>query len=124
MADEPVELNSIPEIVKQAIPVIDTSETQPPITSQLSEAIAEMLSSSFEEFTNNVVSSLQCPAKSTSADVEAQEAKAALHPAAFSVPYPRNPNFFGRLSALSQLFGMWKPGEKGRIAVVGLGGIG
>ncbi|RDL39610.1 Uncharacterized protein BP5553_03950 [Venustampulla echinocandica] len=40
------------------------------------------------------------------------------------VPYPRNPDFVGRSAALSQLFSMWKPGRKGRIAVVGLGGIG
>ncbi len=42
----------------------------------------------------------------------------------FEVPYSRNPDFVGRFSALSQLFGMWEAGTKGRIAVAGLGGIG
>ncbi|KAG9233756.1 hypothetical protein BJ875DRAFT_511220 [Amylocarpus encephaloides] len=42
----------------------------------------------------------------------------------FNVPYARNPNFGGRSASLKQLFEMWKPRSKGRIAIVGLGGIG
>ncbi|KAL2075391.1 hypothetical protein VTL71DRAFT_334 [Oculimacula yallundae] len=44
----------------------------------------------------------------------------------FEVPHPRNPKFVGRTSALSQLFGIWNPGQTShaRIAIAGLGGIG
>jgi hypothetical protein len=42
----------------------------------------------------------------------------------FEVPHVRDPKFFGRSEALGRLFGLWRPGKRGRIAVVGLGGIG
>ena len=42
----------------------------------------------------------------------------------FDVPYSRNENFVGRDASLAQLFSLWRPDRKGRIAVVGLGGIG
>lgn len=38
--------------------------------------------------------------------------------------HDRNRNFVGRNAELGKLFGLWKPGRKGRIAVVGLGGVG
>ncbi|KAF8866983.1 hypothetical protein BDZ45DRAFT_180354 [Acephala macrosclerotiorum] len=53
-----------------------------------------------------------------------QDVIAAPVEAVFSMPYTRSPDFVGRFSILSQLFGLWKPGENGRIGVVGLGGIG
>jgi len=101
--------------------------------SQLSDAIALFLHTSFDDIGKNLVKRLQAPEAEAPLRVQIKETDSNLplplpevEPTArllFNVPQ-RNPNFVGRSALLSQLFGMWRPGQKGRIAVVGLGGIG
>lgn len=90
------------------------------IAARLSETVASILSNSIGNITQTLVEKLETSGPMAAPDVEA----VAPFEAPFSVPYTRNPNFVGRFSTLSQLFGMWKPGEMGRVGVVGLGGIG
>ncbi|TVY35492.1 Nephrocystin [Lachnellula occidentalis] len=120
-----------------------TEETTPMVTSlasQLSDAIASFLHTSFDDVAKNLVIRLQAPEARATSKLEVKgiepsppppppspppkpELKPKPQPL-FNVPYARNSDFVGRSAHLSQLFGMWKPGHKGRIAVAGLGGIG
>ncbi|TVY27605.1 Nephrocystin-3 [Lachnellula hyalina] len=118
-------------------------ETTPIVTSlaaQLSDAIAAFLHASFDDVAKNLVTRLQAPEAKAAPKLEVKEIEPSPPPPPpppepepepesepeplFNVPYARNPDFVGRSSHLSQLFGMWKPGHKGRISVAGLGGIG
>ena len=118
-------------------------ETTPIVTSlaaQLSDAIAAFLQASFDDVAKNLVTRLQAPEAKAAPKLEVKDIEPSPPPPPpppepepepesepeplFNVPYARNPDFVGRSSHLSQLFGMWKPGHKGRIAVAGLGGIG
>lgn len=102
------------------------------VTPQFSEAVATFLYDSLNDATKSLVVRLKTsknesgdgsPDKEdshTPAHSESSEGTMSL----FNVPYTRNPNFVGRSAALSKLFAMWKPGNKGRIAIAGLGGIG
>jgi hypothetical protein len=106
------------------------------VVSQLSDAIARFLFTSFDDVAKNLVERLL--ENRTSVIPEVEEMKAPAPSAAeppppppppppaptFVVPLTRNPEFGGRAGSLDQLFGMWKPCQKRRIAVVGLGGIG
>jgi hypothetical protein len=56
--------------------------------------------------------------------IKAQPVPAPVPQTEFVVPHERNPKFVGRAEELGRLFEMWMPGRKGRIAVVGLGGVG
>jgi hypothetical protein len=56
--------------------------------------------------------------------IKLQPAPEPVHKPTFDVPHDRNQNFVGRSEELGKLFEMWRPGKKGRIAVVGLGGVG
>ena len=103
------------------------------IAAHMTESIAKYIFSALDDIMGNLVLRLE------SADLRDPQKEGGLskppplnlgHSAsqfrapAFDVPYSRNPDFVGRFSALSQLFGMWEAGSKGRIAVAGLGGIG
>lgn len=99
---------------------------------QLSDSLSQILITTLDTVKKNLVDHIQSSMIEESASEDAKEppvvqevATAASH-SAFSVPHPRNPDFVGRISALSQLFGMWNPGQtsQARIAIVGLGGIG
>lgn len=113
--------------------------TEEPITtgtslsSQLSDAIASFLYTSFDDVAKNLVTRLQAPEAKPIQRTEIQELKPPPPPSQepepdpeplFNVPYARNPDFVGRSAHLSRLFEMWRPSQKGRIAIVGLGGIG
>jgi hypothetical protein len=104
------------------------------VASQLSDAIARFLFTSFDDVAKNLVERLLENSTSVIPEVEmeAPAPEAAEPPPppppppvpTFVVPLTRNPEFVGRAAPLDQLFGMWKPCQKRRIAVVGLGGIG
>jgi len=91
------------------------------ITSQLSDALA--LFTSFDESIKTLVTRLQST-ESNLLSKPKQEGSVPTSSAAFHVPFPRNEHFLGRFSNLSQIFGMWRPHQRCRIAVVGLGGLG
>jgi hypothetical protein len=125
---------------------------RPSIASQLSDAIAQFLYAAFDDVAKSLVARLQSADKTLATPPETpppapllpqgpievrvielpppkEEAPPPPPPPpppspAFDIPYPRNQSFVGRFNALAQLFGMWKPGQNGRITVVGLGGIG
>lgn len=118
---EPTQQYTPPEDTPEiAEGVLDKAATDL-IAAKLSETIAGILSNSIGDITKTLVDKLETSGSIMSAPENEAPAPA---DAIFSVPYTRSPNFVGRFSALSQLFGMWKPGENGRIGVVGLGGIG
>ena len=110
----------------------ESTPTGTSLGSQLSDAIASFLYTSFDDVAKNLVTRLQAPEAKATPKVEVKEIQPSPPPAPpepepeplFNVPYARNSDFVGRSANLSQLFGMWKPGHKGRIAVAGLGGIG
>lgn len=56
--------------------------------------------------------------------IKAQPVPQPVPVAKFEVAHARSRNFFGRSEEFGRLFAMWKPAKAGRIAVVGLGGIG
>ncbi|KAH6724395.1 hypothetical protein BKA61DRAFT_465109 [Leptodontidium sp. MPI-SDFR-AT-0119] len=99
---------------------------------QLSESLSQILLTTFDTVTKNLVNHVQnsTAEEFTSGDLNeapvVQDIVASPSPPVFKVPHPRNPDFVGRISALSQLFGMWNPGQisQARIAIVGLGGVG
>jgi len=101
---------------------------------QLSDAIASFLYTSFDDVAKNLVTRLQAPEAKAVPTVEVKVIEPSPPPPPslpepepeplFNVPYARKPDFVGRSAHLSQLFRMWKPGDRGRIALVGLGGIG
>ena len=100
---------------------------------QFSEAVASFLYDSLNDATKSLVVRLKTPAGNPGSGAENKEDEHTPPDSEserdgslplFNVPYARNPNFVGRSEALSQLFAMWKPGSRGRIALVGLGGIG
>ncbi len=99
------------------------------ITNQLSDAISQILFASFDDASKKLTSRNQAEVlDSTTLDakvVQPDHFVISSSPA-FKVPHQRNTEFAGRIAALSQLFGMWNPGQtsQARIAIVGLGGIG
>ncbi|KAH7419490.1 hypothetical protein BKA64DRAFT_611403 [Cadophora sp. MPI-SDFR-AT-0126] len=117
-------------------PAIGIAKQEPPstgcITEQLSESLSQILLTTFDTVSKTLIDRVQ------SSDAEKLEVEDAENtpvsdeeatkpsPPAFKVPHARNPDFLGRISALSQLFGMWNPGQtsQARIAIVGLGGMG
>ena len=88
------------------------------VVTQLSEAITKFLST-FEDLTKVFAERIQ----KSEISAESQITEVSSDPI-FCPPYPRNLDFVGRSDSLSQLFGLWKPGQRGRIGVCGLGGIG
>jgi len=99
-----------------------------PGVSQLSEAVAKFLTvaTSFDDIAKGLIENLQTPIKVDVVQVNqvTSEPPPAPSTPAFAVPFPRNAGFVGRSESLSQLFGLWRPRQKGRIAVSGLGGVG
>lgn len=103
-----------------------------PTGPQFSEAVASFLYDSLNDATKSLVVRLKNPPEKPSQDADKEDELTPLgpendsdaRPSLFNVPYARNPHFGGRSEALRQLFEMWKPGSRGRIAVIGLGGIG
>lgn len=97
-----------------------------PITHQLSDAIAELLFSSFSEATRSLANKLQQKADQEQAEEDAKElaVRPKIELETFDIPHKRNGRFVGRVAAISHLFGMWRPGTKSALAVTGLGGIG
>lgn len=91
------------------------------IASQLSDALA--LFNSFDESVKSLVNSLQC-SNNPSISKPEQETPSPVTIAPFQVPHLRNLNFHGRFSLLSRMLGMWRPQQRCRIAVAGLGGFG
>lgn len=108
----------------------DAIKDQHSIAHQLSDAISQIIFASFDDASKNLASRTQATEVVESATVHAQDIQldhsAISSPPAFKVPHQRNSEFVGRIAALSQLFGMWNPGQtsQARIAIVGLGGIG
>jgi hypothetical protein len=102
-----------------------------PTGPQFSEAVASFLYDSLNDATKSLVVRLK---NSESRSENNQGGEEHTPPGSetgsdsprylFDVPHARNKGFAGRDTALKELFGMWKPGAQGRIAVVGLGGIG
>jgi hypothetical protein len=95
----------------------DTASPQ----SKLSELVAQLLQESFSEVTERLINRLQNTDERTESQVKPEHE---VHKPEFVVPHSRNENFVGRDASLGQLFGLWRPACKGRIAIVGLGGIG
>jgi len=91
------------------------------IASQLSDALA--LFNSFDESVKSLVTRLQSNENNFVVKPE-HEGTASKVPAPFHVPYTRNSQIHGRFSTLSQIFGMWRPQQRCRVSVVGLGGVG
>ncbi|TVY85502.1 Kinesin light chain [Lachnellula suecica] len=117
------------------MPVEGTIASGTSLGSQLSDAITTFLYRSFEDVAKNLVTRLAATETKSVANVEEKEIISAPSPSSpseaetepkplFNVPHERNPDFVGRSVSFAQLFGIWKPGSKGRIAVVGLGGTG
>lgn len=92
------------------------------ITSQLSDALA--LFNSFDESIKTLVTRLQSTENNIMVKPEHVEGSTPISSTPFHVPHQRNQQFLGRFSNLSQIFGMWRPNQRCRIAVVGLGGLG
>ncbi|KAH7342537.1 hypothetical protein BKA65DRAFT_457563 [Rhexocercosporidium sp. MPI-PUGE-AT-0058] len=128
--------NAEPEEEKLSETVAETvTETAAPEShsiDQLSGPLSQILLATFDTVTKSLVDHVQNSKAKESASGDAkdtpvvQEEAALPSPPASQIPHPQNPDFVGRISALSQLFGMWNPGQtsQARIAIVGLGGIG
>ncbi|EKD19935.1 uncharacterized protein L3040_002384 [Drepanopeziza brunnea f. sp. 'multigermtubi'] len=98
---------------------------------QLSDAISHILLASLEAATKKLVNRNEVSAEKEAGHADTNEFQVPREPflsspATFKVPHSRNLDFVGRIPALSQLFGMWNPGQtsQARIAIVGLGGVG
>lgn len=98
---------------------------------QLSDAISHILLASLDAATKKLVGRTEVLAEKEVDSLEENHPRVpqpsgTSTPPIFQVPHSRNPEFVGRIPALSQLFGMWNPGKtsQARIAIVGLGGIG
>jgi hypothetical protein len=109
------------------------TETQEriPTGPQFSEAVASFLYDSLNDATKSLVVRLKNPDPRPVQDgvkeedtPPGSESESDSPQSLFNIPYARNAEFGGRSTALKELFAMWKPGAQGRIAVVGLGGIG
>jgi hypothetical protein len=122
------------------------SDADPYVLAKLSEHISQHLNKSLDDAVENLSVKLQDTAKDAIADTreintiieqsvrEAVE-KALERPVGAAVETTpresefkflprRNPHFVGRTSTLPRLLSLWKPDQKSRLAVVGLGGIG
>lgn len=132
--DPPQDAELVEEMVLEAVvePVTGVRALESRSMEQLSESLSQILLTTFDTVTKNLVNHVQnsTAEEFTSRDLNeapvVQDIVASPSPLAFKVPHPRNPDFVGRISALSQLFGMWNPGQisQARIAIVGLGGVG
>jgi len=125
------------ELGPEPEPVIEAVKPEPQspnfITEQLSGSLSQILLATFDTVSkymanraqNSEVEKLDSEDAEDTAVISEEIAKPSP-PNAFKVPHARNPGFVGRISALSQLFGMWNPGHtsQARIAIVGLGGTG
>ncbi|KAE8441173.1 hypothetical protein EG329_005802 [Mollisiaceae sp. DMI_Dod_QoI] len=120
LPQEHIPSSSDPEVAEQNT----NGATTDRIASQLSETIAGILSDSLGDITKTLVDKLETSGSIMASSVAPETEAATLSEAVFSVPYTRSSNFVGRFASLSQLFGMWKPNDNGRIGLVGLGGIG
>ncbi|RAL59852.1 hypothetical protein DID88_000481 [Monilinia fructigena] len=122
------------------------SDADPYVLTKLSEHISQYLNKSLDEIVENLSLRLQDTAKDAIADTREintiieQAVREAVEKAVeksvvteveppsteseFKFPPSRNPNFVGRSSTLAKLLSLWKPVQKSRLAVVGLGGIG
>ncbi|KAH8668133.1 hypothetical protein BGZ60DRAFT_44295 [Tricladium varicosporioides] len=97
------------------------------VSAQLSEAIASFLFTSFDDATKNLASRLHEKPIEDEPEPTPPESEPEPEPEPeplFNVPYERNSHFVGRNDKLGELFSLWRPGQPGRIAVIGLGGIG
>jgi hypothetical protein len=102
-----------------------------PTGPQFSEAVATFLYDSLNDATKSLVVRLKNPENNRTHahggeehTPPGSETGSDSPRSLFNVPYARNEKFMGRDTALKELFAMWKPEVQGRIAVVGLGGIG
>ncbi|KAG4027579.1 hypothetical protein MFRU_028g00020 [Monilinia fructicola] len=122
------------------------SDADPYVLTKLSEHISQHLNKSLDEAVENLSLRLQDTAKDAIADTREintiieQAVREAVEKAVeksvvteveppsteseFKFPPSRNSNFVGRSSTLAKLLSLWKPVQKSRLAVVGLGGIG
>ncbi|KAM3069623.1 hypothetical protein ACMFMG_005724 [Clarireedia jacksonii] len=122
------------------------SDADPFVLTKLSEHISQHLNKSLDDAVENLSVKLQDTAKDAIADTrdintiieksvrEAVEKalERSVGTAVETTPRERefkflprrNPNFVGRTSTLPKLLGLWKPEQKSRLAVVGLGGVG
>ncbi|TGO47076.1 hypothetical protein BOTNAR_0546g00030 [Botryotinia narcissicola] len=122
------------------------SDADPYILIKLSEHVSQHLNKSLDQAVENLSLRLQDTAKDAIADTREintiidQAVREAVEKAfeksvvtevepssvqsEFKFSPPRNSNFVGRSSTLAKLLSLWKPDQKSRLAVVGLGGIG
>lgn len=122
------------------------SDADPYILTKLSEHVSQHLNKSLDQAVENLSLRLQDTAKDAIADTREintiidQAVREAVEKAfeksvvtevepssiqsEFKSPPPRNSHFVGRSSTLAKLLSLWKPDQKSRLAVVGLGGIG
>jgi tetratricopeptide (TPR) repeat protein len=91
--------------------------------------IPELMSSvlqSVDEIAKNILSRLQTPEMPKGPEFKPDSPKEEPPPPkpSFEVPHNRNEGFVGRAAELGTLFAMRKPRKRGRMGLVGLGGIG
>lgn len=122
------------------------SDADPYVLTKLSEHISQHLNKSLDQAVDNLSLRLQDTAKDAIADTReintiieqavreavekaveksvVTEVESSATESEFKFPPSRNSNFVGRSSTLAKLLSLWKPDQKSRLAVVGLGGIG
>lgn len=122
------------------------SDANPYVLTKLSEHVSQHLNKSLDQAVENLSLRLQDTAKDAIADTReintiidqvvreavekafeksvVTEVEPCSKQSEFKFPPPRNSNFVGRSSTLAKLLSLWKPDQKSRLAVVGLGGIG
>ncbi|KAI6709067.1 hypothetical protein JHW43_008404 [Diplocarpon mali] len=127
--DPPSPINLVDEIFKE--PAVDCL-VGGTVQAQLSDAISRIILTSLDAASKTLASRYESNDREETAKFDETETPPTDDPAPciptppLKMPHPRNPDFVGRTTALSRLFGMWNPGQKSqaRIAIVGLGGIG
>lgn len=105
-------------------------ESEPAATASTLPDIMASVLQSIDAIAKNILTRLQTPEPMKGTEVKAEEPQEEdpqpplpLKPP-FEVSHLRNECFIERHDELGKLFAMWKPMKKGRMAVVGLGGIG
>ncbi|KAK2629382.1 hypothetical protein QTJ16_000202 [Diplocarpon rosae] len=102
------------------------------VQAQLSDVVSRIILTSFDAASKTLATRHGSIKREETAKVDEREERSPDDPTPFlptppfKMPHSRNPDFVGRTTALSRLFGMWNPGQKSRarIAIVGLGGVG
>ncbi|PQE23448.1 hypothetical protein CJF30_00010524 [Rutstroemia sp. NJR-2017a BBW] len=98
-------------------------DADPYVLTKLSEHISQHLNKSLDDAVENLSSVREAVEKALERSVGAA-VETTPRESEFKFLPCRNPNFVGRTSTLSKLLSLWKPDQKSRLAVVGLGGIG